>query len=361
MKKTKIISILLSCAFAALMTGCGGDGGSAETSGADTSAETSAENADTSEASLTSETSEQTEMEAAEKTVFNIASLKGPTTMGMVKLMKDSEAGLTANEYNVTIHGTADEIVTGIVGGTIDTANVPANLSSVLYKKTEGAVSVAAVNTLGVLYVVETGESIQSIADLKGKTIYSTGKGTTPEYVLNYLLAQNGIDPAKDVTVEYKSEATEVAAMLADAEDAVAVLPQPFVTVAMTKNDKIRICLDMTEEWNKVAENKLITGVVIGRNDFIEANKEAFDVFLDEYKASTEYVNANVDEAAAWIGEYDIVAEGVAKKALPYCNITFLRGGDMKSAVEGYLNVLFGQDPASVGGALPDEDFYYGV
>ncbi len=357
MKKTKILSVLLACALGIMMTGCGGDSDSAETSGtvseADTSAESSSESADTSEAS------EQTE--TGEKTVFNIASLKGPTTMGMVKLMKDSEAGMTANEYNVTIHGTADEIVTGIVGGTVDTANVPANLSSVLYKKTGGAVSVAAVNTLGVLYVVETGDSIGSIADLKGKTIYSTGKGTTPEYVLNYVLTQNGIDPAKDVTVEYKSEATEVAAMLADAEDAVAVLPQPFVTVAMTKNDKIRICLDMTEEWNKVAEDKLITGVVVGRNDFIEANKEAFNAFLDEYQASTEYVNANVDEAAAWIGEYDIVAEGVAKKALPYCNITFLRGGDMRSAVEGYLNVLFGQDPASVGGALPDEGFYYGV
>ncbi len=357
MKKTKILSVLLACALGIMMTGCGGDSGSAETSGTvsetDTSAESSSESADTSEAS------EQTE--TGEKTVFNIASLKGPTTMGMIKLMKDSEAGLTANEYNVTIHGTADEIVTGIVGGTVDTANVPANLSSVLYKKTGGAVSVAAVNTLGVLYVVETGDSIGSIADLKGKTIYSTGKGTTPEYVLNYVLTQNGIDPAKDVTVEYKSEATEVAAMLADAEDAVAVLPQPFVTVAMTKNDKIRICLDITEEWNKVAEDKLITGVVVGRNDFIEANKEAFNVFLDEYQASTEYVNANVDEAAAWIGEYDIVAEGVAKKALPYCNITFLRGGDMRSAVEGYLNVLFGQDPTSVGGALPDEGFYYGV
>ncbi len=346
MKKLKFIPVLLACA---VMSACGG--------GTDENTVTTADaSANSADSTVSAENTENTE-----KTVFNIASLKGPTTMGMVKLMKDSEAGLTANEYNVTIHGTADEIVTGIVGGTVDTANVPANLSSVLYKKTEGAVSVAAVNTLGVLYVVETGENIQSIADLKGKTIYSTGKGTTPEYVLNYLLSQNGIDPAKDVTVEYKSEAAEVAAVLAEAEDAVAVLPQPFVTVSMTKNDKLRVCLDLTEEWDKVAENKLITGVVVGRNDFIEANKEAFDVFLDEYRASTEYVNANVDEAAAWIGEYDIVAEGVAKKALPECNITFLRGGDMRSAVEGYLNVLFGQDLASVGGELPGEDFYYGV
>lgn len=299
------------------------------------------------------------ETTAEEKTVINIASLKGPTTMGMVKLMSDSENGLTANDYNVTIHSTADEIVTGIVSATVDAANVPANLSSVLYKKTEGGISAAAVNTLGVLYVVETGSSISSVADLAGKTVYSTGKGTTPEYVFNYILRQNGLDPEKDLTIEYKSESTEVAALLAESEDAIAVLPQPFVTVASSKNENIHICLDLTEEWNKVNDTQLITGVLIGRNDFINENKEAFNTFLDEYKASVEYVNANNDDAAALIGGYDIVAEGVAKKALPFCNITFLEGEELKNAVSGYLSVLFEQEPSSVGGEIPDDSFFY--
>lgn len=317
----------------------------------------SAETTVPEETAETETTAEETT--AAEKTIFNIASLKGPTTMGMVKLMSDSESGLTANDYNVTIHSTADEIVTGIVSAKVDAANVPANLSSVLYKKTEGGISAAAVNTLGVLYVVETGSSISSVADLAGKTVYSTGKGTTPEYVFNYILRQNGLDPEKDLTIEYKSESTEVAALLAEYEDAIAVLPQPFVTVASTKNDKIHICLDLTEEWNKVNDTQLITGVLIGRNDFIDANKDTFNTFLEEYKASVEYVNANNDEAAALIGGYDIVAEGVAKKALPFCNITFLEGEELKNAVSGYLNVLFEQEPSSVGGEIPDDSFFY--
>lgn len=295
----------------------------------------------------------------AEPVTVNIASMKGPTTMGMVKLMSDSEAGLTENNYVTTIYGAADEIVPLVVQGKVDIANVPANLAAVLYKKTEGAISVLDINTLGVLYVVETGETITSVADLKGKTIYSTGKGTTPEYVLNYILKSNGIDPATDVTIEFKSEATEVAAMLEGATDAVAVLPQPYVTVAMTKNASIRIALDLSAEWESLDGTKQVTGVTIVRNEFLEANPEVIEKFLEDYKASVEYVNANVDEAAALVGGYDIVAEGVAKKALPYCNIVCLTGEEMKSNLSNYLTVLYNSDPAAVGGALPADSFYY--
>lgn len=295
----------------------------------------------------------------AEPVTVNIASMKGPTTMGMVKLMSDSEAGLTANNYLTTIYGAADEIVPLVVQGKVDIANVPANLAAVLYKKTEGAISVLDINTLGVLYVVETGETITNVSDLKGKTIYSTGKGTTPEYVLNYILKSNGIDPATDVTIEFKSEATEVAAMLEGATDAVAVLPQPYVTVAMTKNASIRIALDLSEEWEALDGTKQVTGVTIVRNEFLEANPEVIEKFLEDYKASVEYVNANVDEAAALVGGYDIVAEGVAKKALPYCNIVCLTGEEMKSNLSNYLTVLYNSDPAAVGGALPADSFYY--
>ncbi len=290
---------------------------------------------------------------------FNIASMKGPTTMGMVKLMSDSEAGLTVHNYVTTIYGTADEIVPLVVQGKVDIANVPANLAANIYHKTEGGISVLDINTLGVLYVVETGEAINSVADLKGKTIYSTGKGTTPEYVLNYILSSNGIDPTKDVTVEFKSEATEVAAMLETATDAVAVLPQPYVTVASTKNASLRIALDLSAEWEAIDGTKQVTGVTIVRNEFLEANPEAVAQFLADYKASVEYVNANTDEAAALVGGYDIVAEGVAKKALPLCNIVCITGEDMKANLENYLTVLFNSNPKSVGGELPPETFYY--
>ncbi|MBR5121606.1 MAG: ABC transporter substrate-binding protein [Oscillospiraceae bacterium] len=288
-----------------------------------------------------------------------IASMKGPTTMGMVKLMADSEEGATDGDYTVNVYGTADEIVPLVVNGEVDIANVPCNLASVLYNKTNGGVSVIGVNTLGVLYIVQTGDSVKSVADLKGKTIYSTGKGTTPEYVLNNILSKNGIDPEKDVTIEFKSEATEVAAMLENATDAVAVLPQPYVTVAMTKNANISIALDLTKEWEAVEGTSLVTGVTIVRNEFLAQNEALVEKFLEEYKASVEFVNTNNDEAAKLVGSYDIVAEGVAKKALPYCNIVCLTGGDMKSAVETYLSVLYAFNPQSVGGKLPDESFYF--
>lgn len=290
---------------------------------------------------------------------FNIASLKGPTTMGMVKLMDDSDNDLTAHDYNVTIYGTADEIVGGIVNGSIDIANVPCNLASVLYKKTEGKIAVIDINTLGVLYIVETGDAIKSVADLKGKTIYSTGKGTTPEYTLRYILKSNGIDPDTDVTIEYKSEATEVAAMLESATDAVAVLPQPYVTVAMTKNANIKIALNLVEEYAKIDGTQMVTGVTIIQKSVLEANPEAVKQFMADYKASVEYVNANTDAAAALVGKYDIVAEGVAKKALPMCTIVYQTGEEMKKNIETYLGVLFESDPKSVGGALPDDNFYY--
>ena len=297
--------------------------------------------------------------DSAETDTIRIASLKGPTTIGMVKLMDDSDNGLTSLSYDVQIFGTADEIVGLLVSGQIDVANVPCNLASVLYKRTEKGIKVLDINTLGVLYVIESGEAVSSVDDLKGKTIYSTGKGTTPEYVLNYILKSNGIDPVNDVNIEYKSEATEVAAMLAESEDAIAVLPQPYVTVAMNQNDKLRIALDLTDEWNKIDGTQLVTGVTIVRDEFLENNPSAVAQFMADYAASVEYVNSNVDEAAALVGKYDIVGEPVAKKAIPFCNIVLETGDTMKSDIQNYLTVLFDSDPSSVGGELPDDDFYY--
>lgn len=361
----------LTAAIAAIMlmslTACAGS----ET--AETTAQTTAETQSETEASETESTeAEATETETAAETAgettdslntvgaaYNIASLKGPTTMGMVKLMSDSEKGETFNTYNVSIHGAADEIVAGVVSGSTDIANVPANLAAVLYNKTEGNINVSAVNTLGVLYVVAVNEEINSVEDLRGKTVYSTGKGTTPEYVLNYILRQNGLEPQVDVTIEYKTEASECAAVMAESEGGIAVLPQPYVTAAMKQNEFIQIWLSLTDEWDKVSDTPLITGVTISQRSVQENNPGAYDIFLDEYAASVDYVNANTDEAAALIGGYDIIAEPVAKEALPLCNITLLRGDEMRNAVNGYWNVLFEADPAAVGGTLPDDGAFY--
>ncbi len=306
----------------------------------------------------------ESEAEPVEPASYSIAGLKGPTTMGMVKLMDDAEQGLYDNTYTVTMYGAADEVVPLLSKGELDMAAVPANLAATLYQKLEGKVQVAAVNTLGVLYVVTTGNvEVTSVADLAGKTVYSTGKGTTPEYALNYILTQNGLDPAKDLTIEYKSEATEVLSAMQTAGDAVAVLPQPYVTTAQMQVEGLKVALDLTEEWNKVSpDSALVTGVLLARTDVIEANPAAFDQFLADYQASIEWVNANTADAAQLVAKYEIVPKAeVAEKALPACNITWLAGSEMKDKLSGYLQTLYDQDPASVGGAMPDDGFYYGA
>lgn len=341
-----------------------------ETAG-ETEGETAGETEGTSETAKAEKESEL-ETEAANKTVkegtVRVMALKGPTAMGMVKLMEDAEAGaVNGNDYDFNIAASVDEVTPKLVQGEADIAAVPANLASVLYNNTKGKVQVLAVNTLGVLYIVENGEAIQSVEDLKGKTVYASGKGATPEYALNYILQENGIDPQKDVTIEWKSEHSECVAALASDEDGIAMLPQPFVTTAQAKNDKIRIALDLTSEWDKLQESAgrevvpsaLITGVVVVRTDFAEEHKDQVDAFMDSYKDSVDFVNSNIDEAAALIEKYDIVPAAVAKKALPYCNITFIEGGELKDKLSGYLNVLMEQNPKAVGGALPSDDFYY--
>lgn len=356
----KLTAVLLAALLCIVSFAACAQNETAPESSSETSAEATAE--PTTELEASSEASDEVTV-TPEPASYAVASLKGPTTMGMVKLMQDAEAGKTFNTYDVTMYGAADEISAGIANGTIDIANVPCNLASVLYNKTDGAISVVAINTLGVLYVVETGEAIQSVEDLKGKTIYSTGKGTTPEFALNYILRENGIDPETDVTIEYKSEATEVAAVLAEAEDAIAVLPQPFVTTSMMQNESLRIALSLTDEWDKLQGNDgstMVTGVTIVRNEVLEENPQAFAEFLKEYEASVAYTESNPDETAALIASYEIVPkEPVAKKALPYCNISFISGEEMQEKVSGYLEVLYDADPTSVGGTLPDDAFYY--
>jgi NitT/TauT family transport system substrate-binding protein len=294
---------------------------------------------------------------------MKIGSLKGPTSMGLVYLMKQSEEGKAANDYSFTMYTTADELLPLITKGELDIAMVPANVASVLYNKTNGAISVIDVNTLGVLYIVSGDEGIKSLQDLKGKTIYMTGKGTVPEYVLSYLLKSNNLEYGKDVKVEFKSEPTEVASILAQDPSAIGLLPQPYATAAMLQNQQLKIVLDLTQQWNSIqgkGGSTLVTGVTVIRNEFLKENEAAVKTFLKEYKSSTDYVNTNVAEAAQLVVAKEIVAKApIAEKAIPYCNITYMDGEDMKAALSGYLQVLFDQNPTSVGGKLPGEDFYY--
>lgn len=295
----------------------------------------------------------------AEEAAVRVGALKGPTAMGMVEMMENH-----ADTYDFTLAAAPDEIVPLLVKGELDIAAVPANLGSVLYNNTKGAVKALAINTLGVLYICERGESISSVADLKGRTLVSAGKGSTPEYALNYILRGNGLDPEKDLTIEYKSEHAEcLAAMLQD-ETLVAMLPQPFATVAMGKADDLRPALDLTEAWDALQADEenpstLITGIAVARADFIEQHPEAVTQFMDDYRESVIFAQQNVADAAQLIGKFDIFEAGPAEKALPYCNITFIDGEDLKTKLSGYLDVLFEADPASVGGAVPGEDFYY--
>lgn len=297
---------------------------------------------------------------AAAPVDIRIGGLTGPTSMGMAQIMRNAKDGVAANNYQFTIAGSADELTPKLLQGELDMLAVPANLASVLHNNSGGKVRLLAVNTLGVVYIVEKGETVQSFADLKGKTILATGKGSTPEYALRYLLAENGIDPDKDVTIEWKAEPAEVVALLSKAEGGVAMMPQPFVTIAQGQVEGLRVAVDLTQVWDDLQNGSMmITGVMAVRSDFADANPEAISLFLDEYRASTEFVNANPADAAAIIEEFGIFKAAVAQKAIPACNITFMEGEAMKTAMQGYLSVLFAQNPKAVGGKLPEDVFYY--
>ena len=296
-----------------------------------------------------------------EQLTVNVAAMKGPTGIGMAQLSSLAEEGKTEYNYSITYAGSPDEVTGGLISGELDIAAVPVNLGAVLFNKTDGQILTAAVNTLGVLYVVEKGGvTIQSMADLAGRTILSTGKGTTPEYVLRYLLTANGIDPDKDVDIQYYSEATEVTAQMATTEDAIAVLPQPYVTAAGLQDETLRVALNLTEEWNKVADTQLITGVTVVRKEYAEEHPDVVAAFLTDYAKSVEAANTDLDGTAALCEEQGVVAKAaIAKKALPNCNIVCLTGDELKADASAYLQVLFDADSAAVGGALPGDDFYW--
>ena len=293
-------------------------------------------------------------------TAIRIGSLKGPTSMGLVELMDQAEKGEAGADYEFTMAAAADEINAAFLKGDLDIVLIPANVASVLYNKTGGQAVVLDINTLGVLYLLESGETVQSAADLKGRMIYLPGKGTTPDYALQYILAQNGLG-MEDVDLQYKSEAAEVISALQEEPEALGLLPQPAVTTACMQNEGLRIALDLTEEWDKVsAEGSLVTGVTLVRREFLEQHEALVQEFLSAHEESAKFTNENIEEAAEMVAALEIVPKApIAVQAIPYCNITCMTGTDMQTALSGYLTVLAAQNPEAVGGALPAEDFYY--
>ena len=304
---------------------------------------------------------------AAEPDRVNFAVLSGPTGVGAAKLLADNEAGKTAYKYNVTVATDNSEVSSKLINGDLDIACMASNVAANLYNKSGGKVQALCLSTLGVLYILENGEgTLKSVADLKGKTIYATGQGANPEYVLNYLLTENGLDPKKDAEIVWQT-AQEVQAAMLSGKAQYAMLPVPAATAVQVqskaKGGKVTAVLDLTEEWNKVTDDSVLTmTTVVARTEFIEKYPQAVEKFLAEYAASINYVNSNVDDAAGLVVKFGIVgAEPIAKLAIPDCNLVYVDGQAMLKQIDGYYKVLYNADPAAVGGAVPDKGFYYGV
>lgn len=335
---------------------------SPDSTGAPVSTETPESGAPATDAPETTASAEteptQTDAPAVPSEELHIYSLKGPTSMGLVTLLRDSAEGKTVNEYKSTMCTAADEVTAALINGDADIALLPANAAATLFNKA-GGFSVVAINTLGVLYIVENGDTVQSIEDLAGKTICLTGKGTTPEYALRYLLAAHDIED--QVTLEFKSEAQEVVTAMAEDVANIGLLPQPFVTAAMMQNENLRQVLDLNQEWAAVTDDSiLVTGVTVVRNEILERYPDQIALFLMESHEAVDYVNAHPEEAAQLIVDMGIVAKApIAQKAIPYCNLVCLTGPEMKTLLSGYLQTLFEQNPKAVGEAMPADSFYY--
>lgn len=298
----------------------------------------------------------------AEKATINAVAIAGPTGVGLVDLMQNNKLGKATNNYNFNVVTDPQQAVGALVNRTADIAAVPTNLASTLYKKTNGNVQVLAVNTLGVLSILENGNTIQSVADLKGKTIYTSGQGANPEYILRYVLEKNNIDPDKDVKIEFVQDNDALATLVKNNTAKVAMVPEPKATVCLKQNTAVRIALDMTKEWNKVANDtsRLMMGCVVARKDFVQANGDAVKKFLAEYKASIGAVVTNVENAAQLCASHGIIPQApIALQAIPNCNLTYVDGAQMKKELSGYLKVLFNYNPKAIGGEMPADDFYY--
>ncbi|MDR0500592.1 MAG: PhnD/SsuA/transferrin family substrate-binding protein [Coriobacteriales bacterium] len=345
-----LIAVILTLAFAMTLFvgGCSAqdNGSPAQADKPDTNAQASAD---------------ATDEQKPAPTDVRVLALKGPTAMGLVQFFNEvDDANVSTNNFSYSIASAPDEVTAAVAKGDVDIAAVPANVAAVLYNNTKGGVQVLNVNTLGVLYIVQNGDAITSIEQLKGKTIYASGKGATPEYALNYILQENNLVVGTDVQIEWLPEHTAVVTSLMSNPESLGMLPQPFATTAQSQNENLKIAFDLNEEWTKAtSDSTLITGVAIVRTEFAKEHPEAVADFMQRYAESVAFVNANTEDAAKLVGKYDIVPEAVALKALPKCNIVYIDGSELKTLLGGYLQTIFDQNPQAVGGTLPDDVFYY--
>lgn len=358
MKLNKQLSLLLCGALmVSALAGCGGgkDASSASGSASDSQSGSVSSGASSSDSYV----------------LPNVMVLSGPTGVGAAKLMADNEAvtpeavanGEASPVINTaTVEADNQAVSSALINGDVDIAAVATNVAASLSAKSEGAVQVLAVNTLGVLYILEKGNSVQSMADLEGRTVYATGQGANPEFVLNYLLTENGVDPA-NVDIQWMT-AQEVTAKMASSEDGVCLLPVPAAAALMLQDAGVRQALSLTEEWSKVSSGQLAMGCIVARTDYIEENPQGVENFLSAYQDSIAYMSdpANLEDAAQLVAQYGITPNAaIARSAIPQCNLVCLTGVEMKAVLEDYYQVLYDADPASIGGVLPYDSFYYGV
>ena len=289
---------------------------------------------------------------------LEVAALNGPTGIGMVQMLEEME-GAENPKYNIALYQSPDEIVGKVVSGELDIACVPSNLGAVLYNKTEGGIKLLGMNTLGVLYIVENGQTVQNIEDLKGKTILSSGKDSTPEFVLNYILNEAGLVPGEDVTVEFMGNHSDIASKLMAEEGTIALLPQPFVTTVLAKNENIRMAIDVNEAWNNLNQMDLPMGIIIANANVVKDNAKGIEAFLKDYETSVKFVDENLEDAAALVEKFGIVTNAaLAKVAIPKCNIVYRDSSASKDSLNKFYEILEQANPKAVGGKLPDEAFY---
>ncbi len=287
----------------------------------------------------------------------SVMTLKGPTGVAMAKMIDDNE---TTGKYDFSLVGSPDEIVSAISSGEADIAAMPTNLAAKLYAKNEGDLQMISVIADGSLYILENGETINSLADLQGKTIYATGQGSNPQYILEYLLNSAGLTPGEDVEIIYRSEHAELATLMASGDVDIAMLPEPNVSVVLTKNDQIRVALDLNEEWNNATGGNLTMSCVAATKTFIAEHPQAVADFLADLQQSITFALDDVSSTAALCAKHGIIEnEAVGEISIPKMGLTYVDDADIEPAVSGYLTMLFEADPSSVGGAMPAEDFYY--
>lgn len=341
------IAVLMALAFALVMCCACSQQASSSASSASGSATPSVASSSAAASASSAAATETTE-------AVRVMALNGPTGIGMAKLSQD-------DAYDVRFAGATDEVVSAVSSGSVDIAAVPTNLAAVLYKKTEGAVKLLAIDTYGTLYLLENGEAVSSLQDLAGKQVYATGMGANPQFIFEYLLAQAGIEPGADIQIEYLPEHSQLAALVANGEAEIALLPEPFVSVAKAKSpNTVRVALNMGEQWKAATGTDLAMGGVIVRAEFAQEHPEAVEKFLADLAESVAFANDDTAAAAQLCADLGILPNAeVAQTAIPQCSLVCVTGSEAKQSVDAYLGVLYEANPQSVGGSLPDAEFYY--